>query len=81
MVAANLRYPVLPSPLALLLRLPGATHLRRHVIVHVSNDWVSALEFFDLFFPSMAIDRKCEFSMYWRELHEQDVWCVVEVAL
>ena len=31
------------SPLVLLLRVPGDTHPRHHVIVHVSSDWVSFL--------------------------------------
>lgn len=50
MVAVNLRYPAPSSPLVLLLRVPGDTHPRRHVIVHVSSDWASALEVLVLIF-------------------------------
>ena len=76
MVAVNLRYPAPSSPLVLLLRVPGDTHPRRHVIVHVSSDWASALEVLVLIFSWTAIDRRFAFSMCRREVHVVDVWCV-----
>jgi hypothetical protein len=69
-----LRYPALSSLLVLLLRAPGDTHPKRHVIVYVSRDEVSYLPWKFSFYFSLDGDRSMmEFfmlSMCQEELHE-----------